>query len=76
MWSVGMRRDQTILRKSNFVSRILKSTYNKVCDDMEAFFAIKSKPAELREAVFRWMAEYSEDYHLLMSFIVHKKQNP
>ncbi len=44
------------------------SYYKKDCDDMEAFIANKSKPKELCEAVFRWMAEYTEDYHLLMSF--------
>ena len=53
------------------VGRILRSTYKKVCDDMEAFIANKSKPAELRGAVFGWMAEYPEEYHHLMSYIVH-----
>ena len=48
--------------------KIFKPSYKKVCDDMEAFIANKSKPAELRGAVFGWMAEYTEDYHLLMSF--------
>ena len=54
--------------------RILKPSYKKVCDDMEAFIVNKSKPAELRGAVFGWMAVYREDCHLLMSFIVHKKK--
>ena len=51
--------------------KIFKPSYKKVCDDMEAFIANKSKPAELRGAVFGWMAEYPEEYHHLMSYIVH-----